>query len=135
MRKILLIFAFAAVVMFLSITSLATHKTNEYVFNYNEIEVFVQGDNLDSDEAETIAQFLVNNLIYDTCDGGSSKSILCDLFGHKLDISYALVREHNVSQTQPKCIEREYKVTRCTRSSCDYIVQEVVRTTPLYSCH
>jgi hypothetical protein len=135
MRRILLIFTFAALVVFLSVTSLATHKTNEYVFKYDNVEVCVRGDKLDFDEAEIIAQFLVHGDKTNEYNIGSNRSVICDLFGHKLDVSYALVREHHVSQTQPKCIEKEYKVTRCTRSSCDYLVQELVGTTPLYSCH
>lgn len=135
MRRFLLIVAFAAVAVYLSITSHASYKTNEHVFKYNDIEVLVRGDNLDFDEAESIAQFLVYSVETNEYSIGSSRSIICDLFGHKLDVSYALVREHNVSQTQPKCVEKEYKVTRCTRSSCDYLIQELVGTTPLYSCH
>lgn len=135
MRKTFAIFIFTFFVVVLSITAFASYKTNEYAFNYNSTEIFVWGQNLDFDDAERIAQFLVNHVESEEYSICSSKSILCDLFGHKLDVSYALVREHNVSQTQPKCIEREYKVTRCTRSSCDYLLQEILRTTALYSCH
>ena len=118
-------------VISLSISASAGY-ISEYMFQYDNIEVVVKGE-LDYSEASFIAE----SLIHDAEDSELvvNRSIICTLFGHDLKTSMALVREHNVSPTQPKCVEYQYRITNCSRSSCDYIEQELVCTTPLSSCH
>lgn len=131
MKRLLPILGLLVVIILLTISVSASY-TSTFEFQFNSTEVIVKGE-LEYSEALFIAESLINSTddeIYDL-----NRSIICTLFGHDLETSNAIVREHNVSPTQPKCIEYQYRVTNCRRSSCDYIVKELICTTPLYSCH
>ena len=125
------IICFIIAVIILSISSSASCMS-EYVFEYDNKEIIVKGL-LKFDEAEYIANSFINDTEEEKAD--LDRSIICNIFGHNLHTSAAIVREHNVAPYQPKCIEYEYEVTNCTRSSCDYIEKVLVDSTPLYSCH
>ena len=134
MKRTIYIASTITLIMALCITALATSES-EYHFIYDNTEIIVSGNFLSYTDAERIANFMFCEDKVEKSEPCSNKSILCDIFGHKLQTSTALVIEHNVSTTQPKCAQREYEVTSCTRSSCDYIVKELKMTMWLYTCH
>lgn len=131
MKRYMPILGLLVLVLSLSISASAGY-ISEYVFQYENIEILVKGE-MDYSEASYVAESLIHNANDEK--SGNNRSIICTIFGHDLKTSMAIVREHNVSPTQPKCVEYQYRIINCTRSSCDYIEQELIRTTPLSSCH
>jgi hypothetical protein len=134
MKRFLNIIGVLMLAMVLCVTAFAISRS-EYHFIYDSTEIIVSGNLLSYTEAEEIAHFVLSEDEITLREPCSNRSILCDIFGHKLQTSAALVIEHNVSPTQPKCVQYEYEVTSCTRSSCDYIIKELKMTMCLYSCH
>ena len=64
--------------------------------------------------------------------GDNPDNVLCTLFGHKLTETTASVITHNVYSNAPRCVEKIYDVSVCSR--CDYVSQELLSSTRIF-CH
>jgi len=63
----------------------------------------------------------------------SPRSILC-LIGHSLAQGTAIGTEHRVYSSAPRCVQTNYRVSYCTRSSCNYIVYTQTGTARIHCC-
>lgn len=61
------------------------------------------------------------------------RDILCTLFGHNYEISYSYTVTHNVYTTSPKCLQKTYTTSTCTR--CGYTETELTSTKRISICH
>jgi hypothetical protein len=109
------------------------------VFYYPGKEIIVE--NSDGLDYETM-QFIADSIAYagfpqlvNPSHAALPANILCTLFGHNLTTSTVIEVTHNVYTTSPKCVQKTYDVTTCTRSSCDYFEKVLVSSKRISSCH
>lgn len=112
------------------------HST--YTFYYNDREVTIEGDYLDQDQAQIIADYIVYGIIpSESLGSGDSINtpLLCILFGHSTETYAAMETVHNVYTTSPKCVVNIYRIEYCTRESCDYIQKTLTSSYRTAQCH
>lgn len=104
----------------------AASDNNDNTFYYGETEITVEGTDLSYAEMKEIADYVAG------ADHASTCGLMCTVFGH--NTTDATVKEitHNVYTTAPKCVQKVYTVTTCSR--CDYIDKELLMTTRVH-CH
>lgn len=126
-----------ALCLILSATTFGSNASviNDNIFYYGDNkEVVIENENISRDKMRFIADYVAegDDAIYeneiDTC------GILC-IFGHDLTTSSATETTHNAYSTSPKCLVKTYKVEYCTRSSCDYISKELIKSYRTSVCH
>lgn len=113
MKKIL-----CFVLTLISLTAATINCYAEFAYQNNIIEyqettiVFEQNSQFSEEEQQYIAQVIV--------DGDPEimpMGLVCTLFGHKDVTEKVITVDHCVSSTQPRCLERVYYVTTCSRCS------------------
>lgn len=130
MKKFIsLIMAISLVFSIACIASAAENDTNANVFYYGEKEIIVEGQDLSYTQMKKVADYVAGE---HSLGDISVKGISCSLFGHKITKSSVTEITHNVYSTSPKCVEKIYKVSSC--SKCDYIDKTLERTTRI-RCH
>ena len=137
MNKIIRVLVFSCVlIVLLSVFSLAASK-NSYIFYYDDREITVEGNGLNREEAQIIADYIALGIIPEGTieENPTRTNILCVLFGHSIENITVLETIHNVYTTSPKCVENTYDVDHCTRSNCDYIVKTLLYSIRISTCH
>lgn len=122
---------FAFVFVCLPVSLVATAEGHDH--DYAEGEISFDFDDPDLSEemkARIIAHLL--GLENDDPEGDDMDNVLCTLFGHKLSSHFSTVTTHKVRSTAPRCLQKVYEVTVCSR--CDYTTSQLISTTYVYCC-
>lgn len=114
----------------------AEQATTFYYDNGKEITVI--NESLTYEEKKMIADYIAYGITpNDSLSTGEDiqTPLLCTLFGHNLTTTYVREITHNVYTESPKCVRNEYECVYCTRSSCDYIVNTLITSVRIATCH
>ena len=134
MKKFITLFAALCLMLTAATTGSFAADTNPNIFCYgNDKEVIIEDQSINHAKMQFIADYIADES-YNTNDQVSPCGIAC-LFGHSLSKTTARETSHNAYSTSPKCLIKEYNVEYCTRSSCDYIEKELVRSYRTPTCH
>jgi hypothetical protein len=121
-----LLSAFMAVCMLFSLGVISgAVGENEFVFYYGDKEITVSGD-FDVGKAQSIADALDGQVIIEPL------GIVCVFLGHDLVSGVGKEITHRVYATAPRCFEKTYDITYCTR--CNYSVGKLVRERYISCC-
>ena len=108
---------FMAISMFVLVvggfTFADTDKIGELLVSGYETDIVVE--DIDCEYTEQAIIDILNGEVLIT-----PNSIFC-LFGHNISTGTALVTEHRVWSSSPRCRRTTYRVEHCTRSSCNYM--------------
>ena len=99
-----------------------------YTFEYDEKSITIESENITFDQAKQIA----DTIAYGN-ESSTTYGILC-IFGHKLSTTYAVETTHKEYSSAPRCVERTYEVTYCTRSSCDHSEATLISSIRVSCC-
>lgn len=131
MKKIL---AFVLTLLMLASTFIPVNASentgNTYFFGDVTVQ-FEEGCTFSDEQQEHIAYHMANG---DICDDDSSTTynLLCTLFGHKYETSTSYVTTHKVYTTAPKCVQKTYLYSLCSR--CDDTKSELQKSTRVNCC-
>ena len=130
MKKVLsLILMLSIMSICFSIGSAAEQVDDERFFYADGIEIVIESDDFTYEEKKIIVDYIVYG------DDAISPYGLACIFGHSLKTAYAEEIHHNAYSSSPMCLVNRYKVTTCTRSSCDYINKEFLDSYRTSACH
>ena len=87
-----------------------------------ETAVDLSSDEKSKIERDVLAYHLYGVELSD--EGIAPCGLTCTLFGHDTQMHIAIVVEHKIRKTIPRCLETKYNVTTCSR--CDYELIEKV---------
>ena len=138
MNKVIKLLSIPLAFLFLLSIMAFASNTSSYTFYYEDREITIETAYLDEESAKTIADYIAYGLTpaeLITPGHTLNTPILCILFGHSIETSYAIETIHNVYTTSPKCVRNKYQVEICTRESCDYIQTTLVNSTRISVCH
>ena len=113
-------------------------NVSSYTFYYSDREITIETAYLNETEAHSIADFIAYGIVptgYIEPENTMNTPLLCILFGHSIETSYAFETIHNVYTTSPKCDLNQYCVEICTRTSCDYIQKTLIDSSRISYCH
>jgi hypothetical protein len=86
-----------------------------FTFNYGDTDITVCGYDVDGQKAQLVADMIAGETVI------MPLGILC-IFGHSLARMTVKEITHRYYATAPRCLEKTYDVTYCTRSGCNYTV-------------
>jgi hypothetical protein len=116
MMKKRLVSGLTAVCMMILLVSgvYAEGKKRLFVFKHDQKEIIVYGD-VDEQKAKTISDSISDGEV-------STRGNFFCLFGHNLARMTVWETTHCYYATAPRCLQKKYDVTYCTRSGCGYTV-------------
>lgn len=120
---ILLVFA-------ISISIFAIHSSAADEVEEAYIEIIFLDENVSDEFKEKATAHLLSGGAED--EGAATYGILCKAFGHVLETSKTTKITHKVNATAPRCLQRTYEVSACTR--CDYTVSTLTSSSYIYCC-
>ncbi|MBQ8207459.1 MAG: hypothetical protein IJZ89_01845 [Clostridia bacterium] len=107
----------------------ASTDPNSFLFGNKEITIL--DDSINYSKMQAIAAFVADEHSHDNTN--TTYAISC-LLGHDIAESMVFEVEHCVYDTAPRCLEKEYHVTYCTRSTCDYMVKDLLYEAWIFCC-
>lgn len=126
-----------ALCLLLSGTAIGSSATevngNTFYYGDNK-EIVIESEDISQEKMQFIADFIAGDNEVTTENEIATCGILC-IFGHNLATSSATETSHNAYSSSPKCLVNTYSVEYCTRSSCDYISKELVKSYRTSACH
>lgn len=120
---ILLVFA-------ISISIFAIHSSAADEVEEAYIEIIFLDENVSDEFKEKATAHLLSGGAED--EGAATYGILCKAFGHVLETGTTTQITHKVNATAPRCLQRTYEVSACTR--CDYTESTLLSSTYIYCC-
>lgn len=114
----------------------ATDEPEIVTFYYRHgFEVIVEVNNdLSYEQMKQIADHLAGEEIENSCEQ-IMLNPQCAAGNHDITTTIAYTYDHNVYTTSPKCVEKKYLVSTCTRIGCFYTMQELKETNRISTCH
>ena len=98
--------------------------------NESEVEIIV-ADDVDSEKAQLIIDTI--NKSNEKIIGISPAGLAC-LFGHSTATTSVREISHKYYATSPRCVEKTYRITYCTRSDCNYNTGTLISDLRIYCC-
>lgn len=103
--------------------------SNEYIYVLDGNEYTVEfKTGVPDEKQETIA----NALVGDNGNAAQPYGLGCTLFGHDYKYTSAIVIQHKVFPTSPRCVEYYYDVTYC--EDCDYTEETLLGSSYIDCC-
>lgn len=96
----------------------------------NDVEIIIN-DNVPEETKAKIERYFANGEPASDSDV-STYGLTCTLFGHNLENTIVETITHKVSLTAPRCLEKTYAYSACTR--CDYETSKVIDSEYIYCC-
>lgn len=133
MKKIRLLALFAAIAVILSSMQVfafaAETETTENTYTCPCGIVYHFEEGVSEEVKERVVAGICDEM---EDDGVQTASVLCDLFGHNLDVNYTYGYKHKAYTSAPRCIKYTYQYDICTR--CDYAYEYLIKTEKIYCC-
>ena len=102
----------------------------EEVIENEEITIIIHNEDISEETKEKLVAFYSDPDSYN--DTVTTYGLTCTLFGHKLETSCVTTVTHKASATAPRCLEKTYDYSACTR--CDYETSTLIESTYIHCC-
>ena len=126
MKRITIFVLIISLVSIFTLNSFA-QSTKTFAFSIDGIDISITSDeNISSDFAFEIAEKVLNG------NNAIAKGLYCDNFGHSYVSSTAIITEHKVYTSIPRCVKKTYSVKTC--SVCGYQTKTLTSSTRINCC-
>lgn len=126
MKRITIFVLIISLVSIFTLNSFA-QSTKTFAFSIDGIDISITSDeNISSDFAYNVAYGMIHN------DGIIPKGAYCNLYGHSYVNSTAIITEHKVYTSIPRCVKKTYSVKTC--SVCGYQTKTLTSSTRINCC-
>ena len=102
----------------------------EEAIKHNDITIIIHNEDISEETKEKLIAFYSNP--EDQGNNATTYGLTCTLFGHKTETSTTTVITHKARTTTPRCLQRHYNYTSCTR--CDYEESTLLSTAYIDCC-
>lgn len=110
MKKISVFLTFCLLLMVMTISANAAESQGNAYTMQDATVKFEADSKFTSEEQQHIAELLIYG-----SDEVSPCGILCSLFGHSYETEIVTLINHRYRATAPRCLEEQYKVSKCSR--------------------
>lgn len=128
--KIKSLFAILLALTLLVSTFVVPTSAKESIENSANVEIIINEEVSAETKAKIERYFATGEP--KTNSGTSTYGLTCTLFGHDEKTSSVSAITHKVSSTAPRCLERTYNYTECTR--CDYETSRLIASEYIFCC-
>lgn len=97
---------------------------------HNHVEIIIENENVSEETKQKAIAFYTNG--GEETEGASTYGLTCTLLGHNLETSRVTKITHKARTTAPRCLEKTYNYSTCTR--CDYETSTLISSRYISCC-